>query len=350
VPRPVDHHYADPLDQIWIETARRIGLRVRRSDDVYASSGPKKTLYVGNAQHLDDDDSLAQMIFHELCHSLVEGHDAFERPDWGLDNASDRDLPREHACLRVQAVLATSYGLRSFLAPTTDHRAFYDQLGEDPLKPTYADSVLAAVAGVYRADRNPWGPHLRAALQATAVIARQARDFAQGPDHNNESLWSVVADAQPVHQVGFHQTMIDSEGRRCSGCAWLYQDASGARCRQADGAPTAPTAVACERWEPPPDCLDCGACCRSAYQSVTILPTEAVVAKHPDMVVERDDYIELLRDGERCAALRGGGTADGNLTEQYTCRIYEDRPSSCSDFENSGEHCLVGRRRVGLSR
>ncbi len=345
--RPIDHRYSDPLDQIWITTAARIGLKVRRSDAVYASTDPDKTLHVGNPQHLDADDSLAQMIFHELCHSLVEGHDAFERPDWGLDNTSDRDVDREYACLRVQATLAASYGLRDFLAPTTEHREFFDGLAGDALQPAYEPSVLAARVGVYRADRHPWGPHLRNALQATADIARRARQFASDPT----SLWHVVGDALPVHPVGFHQTAVDADTRRCSNCAWLhpYGPDDADYCRQA-GKPTQADAIACERWEPPPDCLHCGACCRAAYHSVTILPTEPIITKHPDMVVDRDDYVELRRAGDRCAALCGGSVIDGVLDEPFTCRVYDDRPRNCREFENSGEHCLTARRRVGLSR
>ena len=36
---------------------------------------------IGTADTLDADDSLAQMIFHELCHSLVQGEDSFARAE-----------------------------------------------------------------------------------------------------------------------------------------------------------------------------------------------------------------------------------------------------------------------------
>ena len=75
--RAVTHGYIDPLDQVWIETARRIGLRVRRAGDVYASTGGDATLTICTRDGMDADDCLAQMIFHEICHSLVEGDEAF---------------------------------------------------------------------------------------------------------------------------------------------------------------------------------------------------------------------------------------------------------------------------------
>ena len=94
-----------------------------------------------NSALLDADDSLGQMIFHELCHSLIEGEDSFGKPDWGMDNTGpdqreaspEGDNWREHACLRLQWVLTGRYGLRTLFAPTTDFRAFWDQLSGDVL-------------------------------------------------------------------------------------------------------------------------------------------------------------------------------------------------------------------------
>ena len=69
------HRYIDPLTQVWLGAARRIGLRVVRTPDAYAATDGRGTLAIGDDATLDADDSLAQMIFHELCHSLVEGED-----------------------------------------------------------------------------------------------------------------------------------------------------------------------------------------------------------------------------------------------------------------------------------
>jgi hypothetical protein len=179
--RSIRHRYGDPLEAIWLTTAERIGLRVERSGEVYASTDGRAGLRIGSAPTLDPDDCLAQMIFHEICHSLVEGEAAFAHPDWGLDNTGPRDTAREHACLRVQAHLADRHGVRRFLAPTTDHRAFYDRLPPDPLAPRRDPEVTAAILGLQRAGRAPWSPHLEAALAATAVVTRAAAAFA-GPD------------------------------------------------------------------------------------------------------------------------------------------------------------------------
>lgn len=195
-PREVRHRYVDPLDQIWCETARRVGLRIERSDQVYASTDGRGTLRIGTAATLDADDCLAQMIFHELCHALVQGPASFSWPDWGLDNTGPRDVAREHACLRAQAALAGPHGLRRLLAPTTDFRSFYDALGPDPLAPPDEPSVALARAALARAGEPPWAPHLDTALRATAVIARVVAPFAGSPDRPGElsPLWQAGSD------------------------------------------------------------------------------------------------------------------------------------------------------------
>jgi hypothetical protein len=202
--RRVGHCYRDPLDQIWLTTAQRIGLRIERSAEVYASTDGAGTLRIGTGDTLDADDCLAQMIFHELCHALVEGPGSFARPDWGLENIDARDLAREHACLRTQAFLADRHGLRALLAPTTDYRAFYDQLAEDPLAPLAAGPVVTAPgdpsialarAALARAHEPPWAPHLEAALRATAQIVGIVAPFAtdaDGPANGLPPLWRLL--------------------------------------------------------------------------------------------------------------------------------------------------------------
>jgi len=70
------------------------------------------------------------------------------------------------------------------------------------------------------------------------------------------------------------------------------------------------------------------------------------VKRHPKLVVDRGDHFQILRTGDRCAAL-----VDSNLggTASYSCVVYDDRPKTCRDFAPGGEHCLTARARVGLS-
>src|SRR3954470_9419165 len=216
VAREVTHRYVDPLAQVWLAAARRIGLRVVRPPDAYAATDGRGTLAIGDDATLDADDSLAQMIFHELCHSLVEGEDAFARPDWGMDNTGPDHDWREHACLRVQWVLAGRHGLRGLVAPTTDFRAFWDQLAGDVLADRAAPSVQAAIAGLRRVALPPWAPALDEALAATVQIARIAGPFAT-PAAGTPSLWHAVVAPPAPHPTGLP---AGAAAGSCGTCAW----------------------------------------------------------------------------------------------------------------------------------
>ena len=199
MPRTPTRRYVDPLDEIWLTCARRIGLRVERSPEVYASTDGRGTMQLAD-RDLDADDCLTQMIFHELCHSLIEGPDSFQRPDWGLDNTGPHDGWRERGCLRLQAHLASGYGLRRTLAPTTDFREFYDALADDPVEPRHHPEVSLAILGVVTGvlalafvqflyfleelfARWSWPPVVKAAIAGLAVggLGYVARKNLGGP-------------------------------------------------------------------------------------------------------------------------------------------------------------------------
>lgn len=185
------HSYLDPLDSVWLTVAKRIGFRVERSMEVYASTDGMGVMSIGHSTTLDADDCLAQMILHELCHSLIEGRESIHVADFGLDNESEQDLQREHACLRLQAWLTTPYGLRRVLAPTTDFRGYYDALPSDPLGPADDPAVAMARAGAGRSEEPPWAPHLRDGLDATAKIIGAAFEVAaQGLCADLPPIWS----------------------------------------------------------------------------------------------------------------------------------------------------------------
>ena len=149
-------------------------LRVVRADGAYADYDGRGILAIGTAQILDPDDCVAQIVFHEVCHWLVEGEASARLVNWGLANDTLVDLRREHASLRVQAALAQPHGLRRFLANTTDHRAYYDALPDDPLTQDDDDTVGLARVALARAAEAPWGAPLAQALTATAAIVRAA--------------------------------------------------------------------------------------------------------------------------------------------------------------------------------
>lgn len=201
--RQVRARYQDPLGLIWMATARRLGLEVRRNPTVFAATNGRGLLELGPPETLDADDCDAQMIFHELCHWVTNGLDSVHVPDWGCAPEGE-EIWREQACLRLQAALAGRHGLRDVLAPTTVHRLYYDALGEDALRPVdgYPDEALAvglAREALGRADGEPWAAPLTEALAATARIAETVRPFlsgdgAKGPGDTPEaalpSLWA----------------------------------------------------------------------------------------------------------------------------------------------------------------
>lgn len=184
--------YRDPLDLIWIQTARLLGVQVERDASVFASWDGAGVLRIGTPETLDPDDSLAQMILHELCHLLVEGPDAMSRADWGLVSDNPQHRVREHACLRLQAALADTVGLREFFAATTVFRVYYDRLPNNPLENDGDPAVTLALAAWQRARSEPWAGPLDRALRMTAEIAHMLRVIVP-PD----SLWSKVSTVVP---------------------------------------------------------------------------------------------------------------------------------------------------------
>ena len=330
------------IERIWIAAAAQIGLRVERTAAAYATSDGTGRIFIANDEHLDRDDAVAQLIFHEICHALCEGPERATLPDWGLDNtgAEPDHVVHEHACLRLQIHLAAPYALRDLMAPTTEYRGYHDRLPIDPLADDGDPSVPLARAAAARAGAPPWREALASAMALTSRALQ--------------------------HPLGFRVGPADQS---CGSCAWGYLGGRGKavfRCRQsADrdgvGRRIDDETPACDRWEPPVDCRDCGACCREAYHSVTVSVRDPVVWRQPALIARHGHRFEIRREGERCAALLVEECADApdapdagdggaaRRTPRFSCSIYGDRPQACRDFEAGGRHCLDARRRVGLS-
>ena len=120
--------YGDPIEIIWEHCIQHFGWQLSRSSEVFASWDGKSILTIARINDLDPDDSLAQLILHEICHAFIEGKAAWSKIDWGLDNTNERHLVNELACHRLQAALADQVGLRTFFAVTTDWRPYYEQI------------------------------------------------------------------------------------------------------------------------------------------------------------------------------------------------------------------------------
>lgn len=347
MPREIRSRYQDPLDLVWLACARELGIDVVRSSEVYASFDGKRTLTLTAAEHFDADDSLAQLIFHELCHALVAGEKGQKRADWGMENIDERDLEQEHACHRLQAALASRHGLRDFFAVTTEWRTYWDALPLDPLAPGTDPAIPLAREAHVRARRGPWAAAIEKALTRTREIAALMRDLDAGLD--GDSLWRTT---RGVHASGF--ALAADPSLRCGQCAFAFEQSGALRCRKSSEEPrkmrtrVQADAQACERYEARFDehtCKSCGACCHAGFDRVDVRARDLVRKNHPELTKVDGFGLHLPRPGGRCVALVGVGSESA----PYRCRIYSDRPRACADFAMAGDACLTARRRVGLS-
>lgn len=177
--RPVRSRYVDPVEVVWLATARRLALTVRRDPSIFSRTDGQGLLALGPRSTLDADDCLAQMILHEICHWITNGVDTWHDRDWAFELDGEVDV-REHACLRLQCWLGQRWGMREMFGPTGGYRQYYDQLPLDPLAPIddsewEAAAVRIGEQAVWRAQQLPWWPALSAAMEAT----RAARDLLQ---------------------------------------------------------------------------------------------------------------------------------------------------------------------------
>ena len=189
--RHVTQHYQDPVDVIWLHAAGQCGIQVTRDNEVFASWDGKGLLRIGTPETLDADDSLAQMILHELCHALVAGPDGIAKTDWGLDYEDPGHQKFERATLRLQAALAESYGLRQFFASTTDSREYYDQLPADPLADDGDPASELACLAMKQLKNGSWHQHLHEAFRRTREVARQVSDLV-----DDQSIWDMACAAK----------------------------------------------------------------------------------------------------------------------------------------------------------
>ncbi|MCB9508445.1 MAG: hypothetical protein H6700_03520 [Myxococcales bacterium] len=136
---------ARSLDDDWIALAESLGFVVVREGGAYVTYDGAGTIGVAPYDDLDPDDCLAQIVLHELCHFAVEGVSSRSSPDWGLDNTTERDVPQEHAALVAQLLVLAPHHLEGTLAPTTDFRAWYDEVLA-PLGPALRASLHDGVA------------------------------------------------------------------------------------------------------------------------------------------------------------------------------------------------------------
>jgi hypothetical protein len=179
--RPIASRYVDPCEVVWLATATRLGLHIRRSPLVFSATDGSGRLQLSTRDDLDEDDCLAQMLLHEICHWCTNGVETMNVRDWGfaLDGPTD---PREHAALRLQAWLADREDLRAFFGPTGVYRQYYERIPADPMQPMddsgwEAHVCALAEQAILRIQMPPFAPHVQTAIHATATLRDALGDF-----------------------------------------------------------------------------------------------------------------------------------------------------------------------------
>lgn len=151
-------------DALWISLLQQAGFRLVRRSTSYVWYDGAGEVAVAPDDELDADDTLAQILLHELVHFLVQGEASRTQPDWGLDNLSDRDAYLEEAALLLQQRILRAFALEDVLVPTTDFRSYY--LAEAAAEGR-ADRLAAAESGWSRWQAWEHRPQAEAALAAT---------------------------------------------------------------------------------------------------------------------------------------------------------------------------------------
>ncbi|HEX5659298.1 MAG TPA: YkgJ family cysteine cluster protein [Polyangiales bacterium] len=98
------------------------------------------------------------------------------------------------------------------------------------------------------------------------------------------------------------------------------------------------------------DCLACGVCCREASDGRILVPAEDLVRWRR---IGRHDLVAQLVDGhfgERAFAYTEQGACVhlGTPLSPHACQIYEDRGTTCREFEKGSWQCHEFRRDHGL--
>lgn len=209
--RQINSSYLDPLNIVWTELSKQLGFDIVRDPEVFAAFDGDRVLRIGTSETLDPDDSLGQMVLHELCHALVEGPEAMGTPDWGLDFDNPNHRAHEFAALRLQASFADHVAMRNFFGSTTDFRWYFDLIPNDSLhsrvdpdsvskafdssifpvpegdlslsalESVFADdrsAIEMAQKGRLTAEREKWLEPIMTAVNRTASLAKVVREIA----------------------------------------------------------------------------------------------------------------------------------------------------------------------------
>lgn len=101
--------------------------------------------------------------------------------------------------------------------------------------------------------------------------------------------------------------------------------------------------------EPIPECMTCGGCC-ATFVNISVKPDNPIASKdcwevskqgkNGEIIVDR--LIKRRKEDYFCTGLKG------TVGENVSCRLYENRPDSCRQFEAGSDRCHAVRRAFGI--
>lgn len=99
-----------------------------------------------------------------------------------------------------------------------------------------------------------------------------------------------------------------------------------------------------------PDCLTCGACCRTGHDGRILIPDEDLMRWRR---LGREDLTRAVQPGHFGLvgfATRPDGACVhlGTDHSPHACQIYEIRGTTCREFERGSWQCREFRREAGL--
>jgi Fe-S-cluster containining protein len=99
-----------------------------------------------------------------------------------------------------------------------------------------------------------------------------------------------------------------------------------------------------------PDCLTCGACCRTGHDGRILIPDDDLVRWRRIGRLDIANNVQPGHFGLAAFATTEGGSCVwlGTAQSPNACQIYVDRGTTCREFEAGSAQCHEFRRDAGL--